>query len=80
MKTCLLCDNTETDSLKFNADYLCRSCLKGLIKKTPEQISEQYLKYVEEGNRRAASALFSFVPKRIRDANPLPRPNEPIRT
>lgn len=70
MKTCLLCDRTEKSNLKDNLDFICSTCIQGLLAAGIEAIKDRYIKAVETGQWRIAKALHTFVPKNIRKQYP----------
>jgi hypothetical protein len=72
MKTCLICDCSEANG-SLETDFICSKCVNQLRGMKPDELGEKYVKAIEEGRKREAYALFTFVPRRIREANPLPK-------
>lgn len=72
MKICLLCNHQERSFRKKAPDvpFVCSSCMLALLHMTPEQITTQYKKAIDENRKDLVYALASFVPKKMRDSNP----------
>lgn len=72
MKICLLCSHQEKSYHKTAPEtpYVCSSCMLALLHMSPEQITEQYKKAIEENRKDLIFALASFVPRKVRDKYP----------
>ena len=74
MKHCLLCDHKERlrpRGADPDVPFICSRCVQMLMRMGQQELAAKYIEAAEAGRWRQAYALYTFVPKEVRQRHPL---------